>query len=173
MLVLVVIVLLLAGVSRACAFSPTGPSVDPAAVPSVDAPAELRTAAKAVDFPIRVPAVPTGWRANSASRGIVEGAGVVRVGWLTPAGHYLRLAQSPAEEGALVAAETGGAPNGRGTADVGGLRWVVYQGGNGEPASVADLGGVRQLITGSGSDEEFRALAGATAAGQVLPTGAG
>lgn len=179
MVVLVVVVLLVAGVAKACSFSPAGPSVDSGAVPSVNAPDALRSAAGLAGFPIRVPAVPVEWRANSASQDTLDGSRVVRVGWITESGHYLRLVQSTADEGALVASETAvsgggrGAPSGRGPVQVAGLQWVVYQGGNGEAAWVAQLDGVRLLITGNGSDDEFRALAGATASGQVLPAHTG
>ena len=62
--VLVVIVLVFAGATRSCSFAPGGPSVDPGAGPTVDAPAQLRVLAGAMPCPLRVPALPPDWRAK-------------------------------------------------------------------------------------------------------------
>ncbi len=194
--VLIPLVLLAGGLSQ-CSFSPGGPSVDPAAAPSVDAAAELRALAPRTPFPLRVPAVPAGWRANAVDDVPVADRRGVRAGYLTPEGRYLRLWQSDAGEEALLMAEAGGVPPGRGTVDVGGQRWVVNGGEGEEPVWVAEVpalglqqgapaatgpqrggpaptGGpapVRLLITGSAGESGFRALAEAALAGEVLPAG--
>jgi hypothetical protein len=171
--VLVGVVLVLAGVTRSCSFAPGGPTIDPAGVPVVDAPAALRELR--VPFPLRIPAVPAGWRSNSVSQERVEGGRVVRVGYLTPDGQYLRLLQSDASEPVVLAVETGANPAVlRGPVDVGGQRWVVYTRGSDEPIWTADVptpggGSVRMLITGSGTEDEARTLAGAAVAGELLP----
>ncbi|MFC5950083.1 DUF4245 domain-containing protein [Pseudonocardia lutea] len=173
--VLLVIVLVGGGV-RSCSFAPGGPTIDPGAAPTVDVPARLAEFARVSEFPLRIPAVPQGWRSNSTDRSPVEGGGTaVRVGYLTPDGRYLRLVQSDGAEEALVATEAGGPLAGTGVTDAGGLRWVTYQAEGGEPFRVApapDDPQVRWLVTGSGTDAEFAALARATVAGQVLPAGA-
>lgn len=170
------VIVVLAGGARSCAFAPGGPRVEPSAGPVVDAGARLGEFAKASAFPLRVPELPAGWRANSTDRGAVTGGGTaVRVGYLTAEGHYLRLVQSDAAEENLLATEAGGVPAARGTVDAAGLSWVEYRAAEGEPFRVATAPGepqVRLLITGSGTDEEFRALAAATLAVTVLP-GAG
>ena len=173
--VLVVVVGLFGGVTRGCSFSPGGPTVDQGALPVVDAPAELRRLAPLVPFPLRVPAVPPGWRSNSADQDLVAPADpaqgrAVRVGYLTPEGRYLRLLQSDGTEEALLASETGGAPvPAAGTADVAGLRFVVYGGPDDEPVWIGDLDGVRLVLTGSGAAPDFQALAGAVVGGERLP----
>jgi hypothetical protein len=169
--VLVVIVLVFAGATRSCSFAPGGPSVDPAAGPTVDAPAQLRVLAGVVPFPVRVPALPPDWRANSVGTEQVGDAGdrAVRVGYLTPTGRFLRLVQSTADEPTLLAAEAQGTPVASGPVIVSGTTWVVYAGDNREAIRVATLDGVRLLITGSGSDDDFRTLAAATTGGQALP----
>jgi hypothetical protein len=170
--VLVVIVLVFAGVTRSCSFAPVGPSVDPAAGPTVDAPAQLRLLARTTPFPLRVPALPPDWRANSAGTEQVGAAGgrAVRVGYLAPGGRFLRLVQSDADEVALLATEAQGTPVASGPIVVSGTTWVTYaDDDNREPIRVATLDGVRLLITGSGSDDDFRTLAAAATAGEVLP----
>lgn len=169
--VLVVIVLVVGGLSRGFGFAPTGPTVDPAGVPVVDAPAELRGPAASVPFPLRVPATPPGWRSNSVAREPVTGTDrrSVRVGYLTGSSRYLQLVQSDAVEDALLAAQAGTRTLvAQGTQDVAGRRWVVYGARPGEPVWIADLGPVRLVISGSGTDDEYRALAGAAQAGEVM-----
>ncbi|MCW0213438.1 MAG: DUF4245 domain-containing protein [Pseudonocardia sp.] len=171
--VLIVIALVGVGGLRSCTFAPGGPQVDPDAVPVTDVGAAFAEFAKSSAFPLRVPAVPEGWRANSTDRGAVPGGGsAVRAGYVTPDGRYLRLVQSDAAEADLLAAEAGGPQQGRGTVEAAGLTWVEYGAPDREPFRIATLPGtpvVRLLITGSGADAEFRALADAAVRAPLLP----
>lgn len=175
--VLALIVLVVGGVSRGCSFSPGGPTVDQGALPVVDAPAELRDLASVVPFALRVPAVPPGWRSNSVDQDRVDPADdaagrAVRVGYLTPEGRYVRLVQSDGTEDAVLVAETGATPvMAGGTTDVGVLAFVVYVASDDEPIWIGELDGVRVLITGSGTEQDFQALAGALLTGDELPVG--
>jgi hypothetical protein len=153
MLVLVAVVLLVAGLAGMCSFSPGGARVDRGAAPSVDAHAELARAAREVKFPVRDPAVPAGWTANSFGlRPVGEAASgprAVRVGWLLPAGGYLRFTQSDATEVELVRLETNQRrPAALGAVEVAGVTWVRYPSVRREVALVADVSGVRILVTG-------------------------
>lgn len=174
--VLVVVVLLFGGLTGSCSFSPTGPTVDSARLPVVDAPAELRALAPTIPFPVRVPAVPPGWRSNSVDQDLVTGGRAVRTGYVLPDSRYLRVLQSDAATEALLAVEAGAGPvPAKGPVDVGGQRWVVYGAGEDEPIWIGELAApapVRVLLTGSGSEDAYRALAGAVVAGEVLPVGA-
>lgn len=170
--VLLAVILVSGGITRSCSFAPTGPTVDSSRLPVVDAPAELR--ALRVPFPVRIPAVPPDWRSNSVGQDIVDGARVVRTGYITSQGRYLRLLQSDAAEEALLAVETGRAPiAASGPVDVGGQRWVVYPRAEREPLWVAEVATpdappLRLLITGSADENDFRVLAGAAAAGELV-----
>ncbi len=173
MVPLVLIVLTLVGLAGMCSFSPGGPSIDPRAVPTVDAAERLGRAASTVPFPVRSPELPAGWRANSAS---VEWVGAepdapraVRVGWRTPGGNYLRLSQSSAGEAELAVFETEQRAAPTGAVQAAGRVWVRYPGPRAEQAWVTDLGEVRLLVTGSGTEEQFRTLADATLDAPVLP----
>ncbi len=157
---LVLVVLVLGFISSGAGFTPAGPVTDSSAVRAVDAPAQLRGLATVVSFPVRVPATPPGWRANSVGTDVVGDRKVVRVGYVTSTGSYVQLQQSDATEVALLAAGAG--PRNlvaQGAQDVGGVTWVVYGTRPGEPVWIADTGGVRLAITGSGTDDEFRTLA--------------
>jgi uncharacterized protein DUF4245 len=169
--VLLVIIGVLVGFSRGCSFNPGGPSIDPDAAPTVDAARELSAAADSVDFPIRRPELPAGWRANSSSTSAV-GAGasvVVRVGWLTSGGRFAQLSQSGGEPADVVAVETD-VPNPRATGEVevDGVRWTTYPGRRAEQVWVARLDGVTTLITGTAGAEEFHQLARATQTARPL-----
>lgn len=163
--VLVAIIGVVMAFYGSCSFSPGGPSVDPAAAPSADASGELSRTARSVAFPVRSPAVPDGWRANSAGTSSV-GAGasgdvIVRVGWLTTAGAYVQLSQSGGEAADVLVEETGQeeAPAASGSVEVAGVTWTSYPARRDEPAWVTELDGAVLLITGSASEAEFRQLA--------------
>jgi hypothetical protein len=176
--VLLLVVLVVGGMSRSCTFAPTGPTVDASRLPVVDVPAELRRLAPDTSFPLRIPAVPADWRANSTDRETIpDGGRAVRTGYLTPEGRFLRLMQSDATEEALLTAEAGPVPvTAQGVVDVGGQRWVAYTGAGerAEPlwiteVTTPDAAPVRMLVTGSGSEQDFRTLAAAAVGGELLP----
>lgn len=157
---LVLVAFAFAGFAGKCSFNPGGPSVDSGAVPTVDVSGELRSDAATTDFPVVEPQLPPSWRANSANTTTLPShRRVVKVGWLTGEGNYLRLAQSNGAEEELVAAETRHAPQAEGVVRAGGVQWIDYRGMRDERAWVTDRNGVRLLITGNASEEEFRTLA--------------
>ncbi|GAB2930463.1 DUF4245 domain-containing protein [Rhodococcus aerolatus] len=168
---LVLICLVLAGASRACAFSPGGPQAAPPPT-TIDAAATLSSQATTAGFPLRLPRLPEGWVANSSSRTTVRGATggtSVGVGWISPDGRYLRLVQSSAATDPLLAAEVQGRRSPTSAEDLTGTSWTIYTQQGAEPAWVADLGPVRLLITGSGTEEDFRTLAIGTTSAEPLP----
>ncbi|MGJ6122674.1 DUF4245 domain-containing protein [Mycolicibacterium sp. Y3] len=185
---LVLACVVLAGVLGMCSFQPSGPGAGPA--PNYDARAALAADAAALKIPIRLPALPSGWTANSGGRGGIDGGRIdpatgqkaravsSRVGYLTPAGMYLSLTQSNADEDALISSlDTDLVPTG--TQDVDGVKWVVYEAGEGEPAWTTRLPGVTRAgretgdtqlaITGSADNDEFRVLAKAVQSAAPLP----
>lgn len=174
LIVLIAIIGVVLAFFGSCQFSPGGPTVEPGPARIVDADQSLRRAASSTGFAVRSPAVPDGWRATSAGTGPlgsgVDAAVVVRASWVTAEGRYLRLAQSPAPAEVIVADEGNTArPVPEGAVEVGAMRWTVYPWQRAEKAWVATLDGVQVMVAGSGSDEEFRALAGAVQAAKPLP----
>lgn len=177
---LVAACLLLAGLLGMCSFQAGGPGPGPA--PSYDAPAALRADADALGIPIRVPALPEGWNSNSGSRRGIDGgrtdpatgqalrAVASTVGYLAPSGMYVSLTQSNADEEKLVGSLSDDVMP-TGVADVDGVRWVVYEGSDGEGDPVEPVwttrldgaGGPAQIaLTGAADADEFRTLASAT-----------
>ncbi len=172
--ILVVIIGAVLAFFGACQFSPGGPTVDPKTAPTADASGELERTARAVEFSVREPAVPGGWRANSASTSSV-GAGatgnvLVRVGWVTSSGTYVQLSQSGGTPEDVLVEETGQEepPGASGSVEVAGVTWTSYPARRDEPAWVTELDGTVLLITGSASEEEFRTLATATQEAEPL-----
>lgn len=181
---LVIVCVALAGLVGTCSFRPNGPT--DSAAPVYDAVAALRADAAVLDFPVRLPELPADWQANSGARGGIESGRVdatgqrqraltTRVGYLAPSKMYVSLTQSNAEETALVASiQTAAYPTG--VQDVGGVKWVVYRGGEDtEPVWTTRLespaGPAQLAITGAGSAEDFRTLAAATQTQPPLPRG--
>jgi Protein of unknown function (DUF4245) len=184
---LVIACIVLAGVLGMCSFQPSGPGKGP--TPTYDARAALQADANDLRIPIRLPQLPSGWQSNSGSRKGIDGGRIdpasgqpVRavsstVGYLTPSGMYLALTQSNADEDKLVSSlKSGLYPTG--AQDVNGVKWVVYQGDDGdgkaaEPVWTTRLngpGGQAQIaITGAAGTEEYRTLATATQTQSPLP----
>jgi hypothetical protein len=180
MAVLVVAILGLAAITHSFTFSPGGPSTSGATVPSVDPSQQYQLAVGQVHFPLRQPKLPAGWQANSADLDQVAGANTignqpndVRVGWITPTGHYLALAESSAAAADLARQEAGLPADTQmtveGQVQVGTHQWVIYSGTRSEQSWVLDLGSVRLLVTGNGSQAEFVTMAEAVQSAPVIP----
>jgi len=183
---LVLACVILAGLVGTCSFQPKGPAAG--RVPGYDAALALQADANALSFPIRLPKVPDGWQANSGDRAGIEAgrtdpqtrqkgrAVTSRVGYIPPSGMYVSLTQSNADETALVGSIYRGM-HPTGVQDVDGVKWVVYEGGEGtEPVWTTRLAGpggspastVQLAITGSGPGEDLHTLASATQGQQPL-----
>jgi hypothetical protein len=155
--------------TRGCSFSPGAPDADPASAPTVDAVADLTRFAGTVDYPVRLPAVPSQWRSNSTSLAPVEPIStVIRVGWLTPT-HFIQLSQSGAPLADTVRVETGQESTPTGQVSAGGQSWTVYPGRRNEHAWTLTLDGVTLVITGSAPDPEFHTLATTTLTTLPIP----
>ena len=179
---LLIACVVLAAIVGQCSFQPKGPAEG--TIPSYNVPLALGADAAALPFPVRMPALPDGWHANSGGRGSVEqgrtdaagkrvGALTSRVGYLAPSKMYVSLTQSDADESALVQSlQANVYPSG--TEDVNGLKWIVYRGGDGaEPVWTTRLespaGPAQLAITGAAGPEDFRTLASSTQSQAPLP----
>ncbi|WP_099250812.1 DUF4245 domain-containing protein [Mycobacterium sp. shizuoka-1] len=181
---LVVACIVLAGLVGMCSVRPSSPR--DGTPPPYDAPAALKADAETLGIPIRLPQLPAGWRANSGARGGIDGGRVgpdgqrqravtSTVGYLAASKMYVSLTQSNADEQALVGSiHSSMYPTG--TQDVDGVRWIVYEGGEGtEPVWTTRLdsaaGPAQVAITGAGSNSDFRTLAVGTQTQKPLPPG--
>ena len=128
--------IVLAGLVGMCSFQPGGTTKG--TIPSYDAAAALRADAQTLGFPVRLPALPGGWQANSGNRGFIANGRTVNgqrlnaptsnVGYISPTGMFLSLTQSNADEDKLVASIHPSAyPTG--TVEVAGTKWIIYRGG--------------------------------------------
>ena len=182
---LVVACLVLAGLVGMCSFQGRGPSTG--SVPHYDAPAALKADAQTLGFPIRLPALPAGWQANSGARDGIEAgrtdpangqpvrAKVSTVGYIAPSGKYLSLTQSNADESKLVAfLHPDLYPSG--AQDVAGVQWVIAHNAgfdfgfiNMELERLGGVDGTQIALTGAGDAADFRTLAAATQNAAPLP----
>lgn len=163
---LAVLVLLIVGIQGGWSLSPGHPKVDNAKVPKHNATKQLTRVAGDMSFPVRVPRLPSSWRSNSGDVRPVEQRNAVRTGWITPGDGYLRLVQSDASAGALVAAAadaSGSRPAATGKRRAGGVTWRTYPALRNEHSWVYDTGKVRLLVTGNAPESQFRELAAAVA----------
>ncbi len=167
-IVLAVFVLALTGLTRACSFSPTAPTVDRGSVQRIDVAQAAQDAAGAVPFAVRAPAMPADWIAQSSDVRPVGGGQAFRLGWVTPESGFLRLVQSNAPEDALVTSEQG-TPRALGPVSAGGLTWTTYPGIRGEGLWVTDVGGVRWVVTGDASPARFTQLVTTALGSPVVP----
>lgn len=179
--VLVVAILALGLITRTFTFNPGGPSTDVATGgPSIDENQQYQLAAAQLHFPLHQPKLPANWHANSAN---LEQVGPntsngqpndLQLGFITPAGRYVAISESSATAAEL-ALQAAGLSDGtpmvtKGTVDVGGKSWTIYQGTRSEQSWVLDLGQVRLLVTGNGDQAEFSTMATAAQSAPVEPT---
>ena len=177
--VLVLAVLGLGMLTHSFTFSPGSPSTDVSAGgPSIDPSQQYHLAAGQLHFPVRQPALPAGWRANSADLDEIgpnaPRPNALRIGFITPAGRYVSIAESSADATDL-ARQIAGLPDStpmadKGTVDVAGKRWTIYQGTRSEVSWALDLGSVRLLVSGNGDQAEFTTMATAVQSARVVPT---
>ena len=179
---LILACIVLAGGLGMCSFAPNGPGQGP--VLPYDTPAAMKADAETLKIPIRLPALPDGWHANSGSRASIDGgrtdaqgkparAVISRTGFLAPTGMFISLTQSDADEQSLIRSiDAQLAPTG--TEDVNGVRWIVYEGGeDSRPVWTTRLNGPRGpaqiAVTGPAGTDEYRTLAAATQSQSPLP----
>ena len=179
--VLVVVIVGLALITNTISFNPGGPSTDaPIGGPVIDENQQFQLAEGQLRFPLHQPKLPSGWHPNSADLDQVGPTATngrpnsLRIGFITPAGRYVSIAESSAAvvDLAREAAGTGtDAPmSPQGTVDVDGRKWTIYQGTRSEVSWGLDLGAVRMLISGNGSQAEFTTMATAVQTAPVLAT---
>ena len=169
MSLLAVVALVLLGMYGWVTVSPGGPSEGQ--TPTADVSGGLLRAAPLVGFPVIIPAaLPATWTPSSFSYTEASGAtsaqpAAVRGGWLTEEGRFLTLVQSDGAVTDVLTAELGAAGSPAGSVLVEGNEWTVTAGRRDEQAWVRTVGDVTFLITGTASEENFRFLAEAAAAG--------
>ena len=178
--VLVIVVVGLALITNTISFNPGGPSTDaPIGRPVIDENQQFQLGASQLHFPLREPMLPAGWHPNSADLDPVGPTAVngqpnsLRIGFITPAGRYVSLAESSAavtdlaRNAAGAGSDTPMSPEG--TVDVAGKTWTIYQGTRSELSWGLDLGAVRMLISGNGDQAEFTTMATAVQTAPVHP----
>lgn len=139
-------------------------------VPAFDVTTALATDAQTMDFPVRRPPTPEGWKPNSGSTQMVGDARSSNVGWVSANGSYVQLTQTNGTEEALVAHLGDETSLGDGQREAGGKTWVVYKNEDGKQFWITDLGDVRIAVLSKGSDADIETIAASTVQQEPLPT---
>lgn len=155
--VIVAIMVLAVAFTGMCSFSRDTSENVP--VQQVDEHAFLSMEARAQNYPVRDPAVPEDWKANSARREAL-GAGAPTIGWLIGKDGYLQLTQTDVAAAELIDNYRGNPREVRKEYDLEGYQVQVAEGFDDEVRQlrIVDLGDVRLVVTGSATDAEYDAL---------------
>lgn len=142
-----------------CSFNRGAPENGP--VQKVDAQQMMQFEARAMPFPVRLPASPDGWTTNSARRSSVNGKPAPVVGWVTKDGAYLQLVQTdqPMDKAIKDVDDHGRMEVAPLTADGQKFKKLTSQERSVRDVWAADLGDVRLIFSGTASDAEFEQLA--------------
>lgn len=164
--------LLIAAISGSCAFGLTGGASDDR-TPDFDVDTALRVDAQYMDFPVRQPATPEGWKPNSGSTQMIDGLRSSNVGWLATSGAYVQLTQTAAAEEGVVRHLGGSDAIGTGQREIGGAQWVTYESEDKRKFWITDLGDVRIAVLSRGPDSDIETIAESTVTTDPLPKAVG
>jgi len=119
-------------------------------------------ARSAASYPVRVPDLPDGWRATSATNQTGEGGRLtMRVGFLTPSGQYAQLVESDLERAVILNRDVSAGARPIGTLLVGAVPWDKLPAKKpGDRALALTAAGVTYVVYGSASYAELSTLAG-------------
>lgn len=177
--VLLVVIAFSVGFTGMCSFNP-GPAQRSGPVQEVDIDTILKTDARGLDIPIRLPDLPEEWQPNSVRRTMVDKEPSSEAGWVIHESAFLSLTQTIADAEDAVNDEDGEYREQTGTFVVPAaasstgkdITWQIWTGDDVKKVWVADLGTVRLLISGRAGEDQYRTLAEATAKARPLASGA-
>ncbi|UQE76084.1 DUF4245 domain-containing protein [Gordonia sp. PP30] len=158
----------IAGLSQ-CSFSGDAAKQN---IPHFDSAAGFKADARTMPFPIREPAVPAAWIANSGSTTDVGSSLASNVGWITAQkdGNFVQLTQSGATEEQLARSLGGDSVTGTGDKTIAGHHWIAYlDTEKNNKVWITDLGDVRIAVLSSGAEDDMTVLAKAVLAASPLP----
>lgn len=152
-----------------CSFDKGSPENAP--VQRVDAQQVLGMEARAMNFPVRLPAEPEGWTTNSARRTTVNRQPAPVVGWVTKAGAYVQLTQTdqPLDKAVADVDEHGRTEQAPQLIDGHSFRVYTSQAKNARKVWATDLGDVRLVFSGTAGDDEFEQISRNALQAQPLP----
>lgn len=176
--ILMVVMVFSVGFTGLCSVNP-GPADRSGPVQEVDIDTILRTDARGLGIPVRLPSLPDDWQPNSGRRVMVDKEPSSNAGWVIDGKAFLSVTQTAVTvEDALE--DDGGdrtqsdeftvPASGSSTGKP--VTWQIWTGDDVRRIWVADLGDVRLLISGTATDEQYRTLAEAVTKAQPLESGA-
>lgn len=177
--VLLVVMFFSVGFTGLCSFNP-GPAEKSGPVQEVDIDTILRTDARGLGIPVRLPVLPDNWEANSGRRTMVDNEPSSKAGWVIDEKAFLALTQTVVGLDDAVKDEDDGYREETDTFVVpaadsstgGDVTWRLWTGDDVKQVWAADLGDVRLLISGTATPEQYRTLATAAVKAEPLDAGA-
>lgn len=127
----------------------------------VDIRADVTAARAAARYPVLVPAgLPTGWRPTSSR--VLDAVGL-HIGYVTPAGRYAQVEESPTRDFVTNSVGKGATP--LPDLDVAGSTWQQWRAGNKDLVLARQDGSRAVVVRGSADPAELRALAASLRSG--------
>lgn len=175
--VLLVVMFFSVGFTGLCSFNP-GSADRSGPVQEVDIDTILKTDARGLGIPVRLPALPDNWEPNSGRRTMVDNEPSSKAGWVIDERAFLALTQTVAELKDAVDDEDGEyreetdtfvVPASKSSTGVE-VTWQIWTGDDVRQIWAADLGDVRLLISGTATPEQYRTMAEAAVKAQPLET---
>ena len=154
LMAVVIAALLLLGPARTLVFPGS------ATMKAVDYRDQVSAFAKVAGSVLAPVGVPHDWRANAATFDSAGRIAKLHIGFATPGSRYAGMDETNGAASALITRILGAAgAKVTGTASIAGQTWQLRRSARGEEALTTTSGGLTVVVTGSGSDEQLRALA--------------
>jgi hypothetical protein len=129
---------------------------------TIDTSPAVEAAQAAKAFPVALPAgLDTGWKTVSAAFGDVAGGKALRLGYVSPDGDGVQLAETNAPAESFLPGELTAAAHPEGTVQIDGTAWQRYTTRPGERALVLLEPTRTTIVVGTASEDELRRLAAA------------
>lgn len=177
--VLLVVMFFSVGFTGLCSFNP-GPAEKSGPVQEVDIDTILKSDARGLDIPLRLPALADNWQPNSGGRTMVDNQPSSKAGWVIDEKAFLSLTQTvvgledavkDTDDGYREETDTFVVPAADSSTGKD-VTWQIWSGDDVKQVWATDLGDVRLLISGTATQEQYRTLATAVAKAQPLAGGA-
>lgn len=177
--VLLVVMFFSVGFTGMCSFNP-GSADKSGPVQEVDIDTILKTDARGLGIPVRLPTLPDNWEANSGRRTMVDNEPSSKAGWVIDGEAFLAVTQTVAELKDAVNDEDGEYREETDTFVVPASKsstgedvtWQIWSGDDVKQIWAVDLGDVRLLISGTATEAQYRTMAEAVTKAEPLETGA-
>lgn len=167
--VTVLAMLVVVGATGLCSLNP---ETDNVAVREVDAAAFTELEARAHDYAVRMPQLPSEWVSNSARRAGIAGQPVTVVGWVTESEGFISAWQTAVSYDDAIKNFDGRYRDEKSEQVIEGMTVTIARSDERGVRDiwVTDLGDATLVLTGSTNEDDYRTLLAAFALAEPLPS---